>query len=111
MRELRKIFSFSGYWLNSPPGTGNQGTTWTGKRKFMQSLGYGFLVLYQGKVFSDLKDGPDPAALGTADALAAIEAAQAEGFPERDHHLSRYGGRRQAAGAAAALPARLDRRR
>lgn len=83
MRELRKIFSFSGYWLNSPPGTANQGTTWTGKRKFVQSLGYGFLVLYQGRIFSDLKDAPDPAALGNADALAAIQAAQAEGFPRK----------------------------
>src|SRR5512135_14090 len=82
MRELRKIFSYSGYWLNSPPGTGNKGTTWTGKRKFMQSLGYGFLVLYQSRMFAELKDAPDPAALGTADALATIEAAKAEGFPK-----------------------------
>ena len=83
MRELRKIFSYSGYWLNSPPGTGNTGTTWTGKRKFMTSLGYGFLVLYQGRMFAELKDAPDPAALGKADAQAAIQAAQAEGFPRK----------------------------
>lgn len=79
MRDLRRIFSFSSYWLNSPPGTSS--TTWTGKRKFMQSLGYGFLVLFQGKMFSELKDSPDPATMGTEDAFAAIQAAQAEGFP------------------------------
>jgi hypothetical protein len=81
MRELRKVFSFSGYWLNRPPGATEPGTTWTGKRKFMTSLGYGFLVLYQGRLFSELKATLDPAALGKADALAAIAAAQAEGFP------------------------------
>ena len=82
MRELRKIFSFSGYWLNRPPGATEAGTTWAGKRKLMESLGYGFLVLYQGRLFSELKTTLDPAALGKADAQAAIAAAKAEGFPK-----------------------------
>ena len=54
MRQLRKVFSYSGYWLNRPPGATEPGTTWAGKRKFMNSLGYGFLVLYQGRIVAHL---------------------------------------------------------
>ena len=83
MRALRKVFSYTGYWLNRPPGATEAGTTWTGKRAYLNSLGYGFLVLYQGRLFAELKTTLDPAALGKADAQAAIAAAQAEGFPRR----------------------------
>jgi hypothetical protein len=80
MQGLRRDFSFTGYWLNTPPGATR--TTWTGKRGLVQSLGYGFLVLFQGKLSSELQASSDPARLGTEDALAAIQAAKDEGFPK-----------------------------
>lgn len=78
MKDLRKMFSFTGYWLNSPVGAPD--TKWKGKRKFLRSLGYGFLVLFRGRPYSGLKD-QDAEKLGNEDALAAIAAAQEEGFP------------------------------
>lgn len=78
MKELRKFFSFTGYWLNSPLGAASR--NWKGKRKFIQSLGYGFLVLFRGRPHAELKE-TDPEKLGTEDALRAIETAQDEGFP------------------------------
>lgn len=77
--ELRKTFSFSGFWLNSPPG--EPSNSWQGKRQVIESHGLGFLVLFNGKRYADLKPPADPVALGKADALAAAQAATREGFP------------------------------
>src|SRR5277367_844524 len=74
---LRKSFTFTGYWLNTPPGD-NQ-NSWTGKRALLKQQGFGFLVLWNGKLYDELK-GKDPAALGTADAKEALAAAKREGF-------------------------------
>src|ERR1700728_4094836 len=43
---LAKTFSFSGYWLNVPPG--ETVNTWQGKRAIVASNGFGFLVLFNG---------------------------------------------------------------
>ena len=40
---LRKTFVFTSYWLSPPPG--EKTNTWLGKREFLRSLGFGFLVL------------------------------------------------------------------
>ena len=74
---LRKSFRFTGYWLNNPPGA--QRNTWTGKRALLKKNGFGFLVLFNGRLYEDLK-GKDAAALGTQDGKAAVEAALHEGF-------------------------------
>lgn len=80
---LRKHFSFAGYWLNIPPG--DQQNNWQGKRDILIRNGFGFLVLFNGRLDAELtkaqKSGTAPAALGKSDAAAAIAAAQREHFP------------------------------
>jgi hypothetical protein len=74
---LRKSFRFTGYWLNNPPGA--QHNTWTGRRALLKRSGFGFLVLFNGRLYEDLK-GKDAAALGAQDGKAAVAAATLEGF-------------------------------
>lgn len=80
---LRRHFSFTGYWLNNPPGE-NQ-NTWQGKREVLLQHGFGFLVLFNGRLDTQIlksqKSGTPPAALGKSDAAAAIAAARREHFP------------------------------
>jgi hypothetical protein len=76
---LRKTFSFCGYWLNVPPG--EISNTWQGKREALRSIGFGFLVLFNGRLYRELKSASNPGATGTRDAAVAIEAAKKEGFP------------------------------
>ncbi|MGI8771670.1 MAG: glycoside hydrolase domain-containing protein [Acidobacteriaceae bacterium] len=75
---LRASFSYAGYWLNAPPG--EKATSWTGKRELLRQKGFGFLILFNGRLYAQLK-GKDAAALGRADAQGAVAAAQREGFP------------------------------
>jgi hypothetical protein len=75
---LGRTFSFAGYWLNNPPGETTN--TWTGKRKEVQSAGFGFLVLFNGRLDADLKDVPRATGMGKTDGDAAISAARREGF-------------------------------
>jgi Domain of unknown function (DUF1906) len=79
MKALRRDFVFSGYWLSAPPG--EKASTWNGKREFVRSLGFGFLVLYRGRAEQELKDAKMARSLGEADAKATAEAAKREGFP------------------------------
>lgn len=76
---LRKTFDFSGYWLNAPPGESS--TTWKGKRGILRSHGFGFLVLFNGKLDKELKRARDAAEVGKADAQEAANAADRERFP------------------------------
>jgi Rv2525c-like, glycoside hydrolase-like domain len=78
MRALRQTFAFTGYWLNDPPGANTN--SWRGKRKPLQAMGYGFLLLFNGRDDEQLKVSGDAATLGTNDAAAALNAARAEGF-------------------------------
>src|SRR5580704_14377125 len=50
--SLRQTFSFCGYWLNVPPGENSN--TWKGKREVLTSSGFGFLVLFNGRLFREL---------------------------------------------------------
>lgn len=79
MGVLRKTFSFCGYWLNQPPGESS--SSWQGKRKILLSDGFGFLVLFNGRLDKELRTPSSPISLGTQDAYSAIEAAKEEGFP------------------------------
>jgi Domain of unknown function (DUF1906) len=81
LRVLRKSFSFCGYWLNAPPG--ETSNTWKGKREALHSSGFGFLVLFNGRLDRDLKSFSNMSALGTRDADNAVEAAKKEGFPAK----------------------------
>jgi hypothetical protein len=73
---LRKTFEYTSYWLNKPPGTNVN--SWTGKRAILKKHGFGFLVLFNGRLEDTL--GKNPAALGTVDGKAAAAAAAREGF-------------------------------
>ena len=81
LAALHQTFSFAGYWLNNPPG--ENANTWTGKRQTLQSSGFGFLVLFNGRLIAELKSSANARRLGTADAHAAITAARREGFPAK----------------------------
>lgn len=79
---LRKTFAFSGYWLNAPPGESSN--TWRGKREILREHGFGFLVLFNGRLDKELpaiQMAGDAARLGATDAKQAVSAARAEGFP------------------------------
>ena len=76
LAALRKSFSYSGYWLNNPPG--ETSNTWTGKRQLLVKEGFGFLVLFNGRLYSELKK--NAGAIGKADAAKAVTTARKEGF-------------------------------
>ena len=77
LSALQKDFRFTVYWLNNPPG--EQNNSWTGRRALLKKHGFGFLVLFNGRLDADLK-GKDATALGAADGRAAAAAARREGF-------------------------------
>jgi hypothetical protein len=81
--ELQKHFAFTGYWLTNPPGTTHN--SWLGTRDRLRSAGFGFLIVANGRLDSELtraaRQGKSPADFGRADAAAAIAAAIREGFP------------------------------
>lgn len=80
---LRKHFSFAGYWLNTPPG--EDSNTWLGKRGALVREGFGFLVLFNGRLDAEITKAQrahtSPESLGKKDAAAAIAAAGREHFP------------------------------
>jgi hypothetical protein len=80
---LRRHFSFAGYWLNNPPG--ERQNSWQGKRETLLRQGFGFLVLFNGRLDAEIakaqKSGTSPTALGQNDATAAIAGARREHFP------------------------------
>lgn len=77
LAQLRKTFHYTSYWLNTPPGA--RRNSWKGKRALLQQHGFGFLLLFNGRLFRDLENR-DQAALGRTDGRAAVAAALAEGF-------------------------------
>jgi len=74
---LRRTFAYTGYWLNNPPGMNNN--PWARKRSVVRAAGFGFLILFNGRLDAQLKGG-DAEELGQADAAEAVEAARREGF-------------------------------
>lgn len=87
LSALRQHFSFAGYWLNTPPGeqAAAQQNSWQGKRDLFLRNGFGFLVLFNGRLDDEItklqRSGTAPSVLGTRDAAAAVVAAQRERFP------------------------------
>jgi len=76
---LRRDFRYTSYWLNSPPG--ETANSWAGKRAILKQNGFGFLVLFNGRLDAQLK-GRDASALGVTDGMAAVAAARREGFSQ-----------------------------
>src|SRR5277367_6630026 len=79
LKMLHRTFSYMGYWLGRPPSA--RVNTWKGKRAKIDAAGFGFLVLYNGRPYAQLKSVPNATRLGRADAAAAIGSAHREGFP------------------------------
>jgi len=79
MKFLRKDFSFTSYWLSNPPQT--KTNSWSGKREFLHSLGYGFLPLFNGPTSGELRDEPYTLKRIADDVQSAAAAARREGFP------------------------------
>ena len=60
---MHKTFAFAGYWLNPPPGADTN--PWAGHRAALAAQGFGFLVLFNGRLEAELKRVADAGALGT----------------------------------------------
>ena len=69
LKTLRQTFSYTGYWLNNPPGATSN--SWAGHRAAVESAGFGFLVLFNGRLYAQLKTVANAQRLGKADALIA----------------------------------------
>jgi hypothetical protein len=81
LTALRETFSYTGYWLNLPHSA--RTNTWSGKRRKLQAAGFGFLVLFNGRLYDELKTVANAGKLGRSDGLAAVAAARREGFPSQ----------------------------
>jgi hypothetical protein len=79
LKILRQTFSYTGYWLNNPPG--EKANTWSGRRAAVETAGFGFLVLFNGRLYAELKTAANSTRLGKSDAEMAVAAARREGFP------------------------------
>jgi hypothetical protein len=79
MKSLRQTFAFTGYWLNNPPA--EKQNTWQGHRKTLEAMGYGFLLLFNGREYAAIKASGNATRLGTSDAASAVQSAKREGFP------------------------------
>ncbi|HVI08249.1 MAG TPA: glycoside hydrolase domain-containing protein [Candidatus Binatia bacterium] len=78
LKVLRQTFSYAGYWLNNPPG--EKANSWAGHRAAVANAGFGFLVLFNGRLYAELKSVGNARRLGEADAAKAATAARREGF-------------------------------
>jgi hypothetical protein len=78
LKVLRRTFSFSGYWLNNPPRASSN--SWSGKRKALQAVGFGFLVVFNGRTDAQIRSAGDATKLGSSDGALAVSSARAEGF-------------------------------
>ncbi len=80
LKILHQTFAYTGYWLNNPPGASSN--SWVGHRAAIESAGFGFLVLFNGRLYAQLKTVANATRLGRSDARAAAAAARREGFPD-----------------------------
>ena len=81
LKILRQTFSYTGYWLNNPPG--EKTNTWHGHRATVESAGFGFLVLFNGRLYAELKSVANATRIGKSDARVAVASAKREGFPAK----------------------------
>jgi glycoside hydrolase-like protein len=80
LKTLHQTFAYTGYWLNPPPG--EKINSWAGHRSAVESAGFGFLVLFNGRLYAELKTVANATRVGQSDARAAAGAARREGFPQ-----------------------------
>jgi hypothetical protein len=79
LKALHQTFAYTGYWLNNPPGATSN--SWTEHRAAVESAGFGFLVLFNGRLYASLRTVANATRLGQSDAKAAAASARREGFP------------------------------
>src|SRR5665811_728517 len=79
LKTLHQTFSYTGYWLNNPPG--GTSNSWAGHRAAVESAGFGFLVLFNGRLYAQLKTVANATRVGQSDARAAAAGVRREGFP------------------------------
>ena len=80
LKILKQTFSYTGYWLNNPPGA--KSNTWAGRRATVEKAGFGFLVLFNGRLYAELKTVANAQKLGRTDAKKAAASASRDGFPQ-----------------------------
>ena len=80
MKTLRQTFAYAGYWLNNPPGA--KSNSWAGHRATVEAAGFGFLVLFNGRLYAELRSEGNAQRMGKSDALLAVSSARHEGFPQ-----------------------------
>jgi|SRR5580692_4342271 hypothetical protein len=80
LKALHQTFAYMGYWLSPPPG--EKANSWLGHRAAVESAGFGFLVLFNGRLYAELKTVANATRMGQSDARAAAAAARREGFPQ-----------------------------
>ncbi|HKW33570.1 MAG TPA: glycoside hydrolase domain-containing protein [Candidatus Acidoferrum sp.] len=78
MKLLRRDFAFTGYWLGNPPEETTN--SWTGKREFLRSQGFGFVLLFAGPASGQLLDEAYTRKRVADDTQTAVAAARREGF-------------------------------
>ena len=69
MGQLRKQFSFTGYWLTPPPE--EKSNSWIGKHKVLEAQGYGFLLIARGRALNKIRNATIAQQAGTADGREA----------------------------------------
>jgi len=79
LKTLRQRFAYTGYWLNNPPGATSN--SWAGHRAAVEAAGFGFLVLFNGRLFQELNSEANGQHLGKSDASTAASSPRREGFP------------------------------
>jgi len=79
LKTLHQTFAYTGYWLSPPPG--EKTNSWIGHRAAVESAGFGFLVLFNGRFYAELKTVASATRMGRSDARAAAAAARREGLP------------------------------
>jgi len=78
LAKLKKFFAFTGYWLSPPPG--EKSNSWKGKRTQISDAGFGFLLLFNGKLEKELPSQVESQLIGKIDGKRAADAASDEGF-------------------------------
>ena len=88
LEQLRQTFAYTGFWLNHPPG--EKTNSWAGKRQILQSAGFGFLVLFNGRLSAVLNVlERSPAGQVRRPGSRGLRAARR--FSVRSDHLPRSG--------------------
>ncbi len=74
-------YQFVGFYLDAPCHTTHTFRTWQGKYKFLNSLGWGLIVVYVGRQQTGCGSSSLSRAQGLTDGADAVAKCRTEGFP------------------------------